>query len=96
MTLGWRSAAAADCVWADWDGDYVLFHRPSGRTHFVNAATAVLLQHVLAEPKNVEDASLELAASWPDGYSHSPALRRHVEELLVRLEELALVTRVPA
>ena len=94
MALRWRSTAAADCVWTALDGDFVLFYRPSGRTHFVNAATAMLLEHVLVDPQDTEDASLALAAAGLAG--DSPALRRHVEELLVRLEELGLVTRVPA
>ena len=94
MVQRWKSAGAADCLWAGWDGSFVLFHRPSGRTHFVNAATALLLQRVLASPRDAASASLELAAAQHS--EHSPDFLRHVEDLLVRLEDLGLVTRVAA
>ncbi len=92
MVQRWKSADAVDCLWAGWDGNFVLFHRPSGRTHFVNAATALLLQRVLASPRDAASASLELTAAQHAG--HSPEFLRHVEDLLVRLEDLGLVTRV--
>jgi PqqD family protein of HPr-rel-A system len=58
----WRAGPANELVWSELGTDYVAYHRPSGRTHFFNAATAVLLEHVLAVPRTAAAAADELAA----------------------------------
>lgn len=90
----WRSIAGGDCDWAEYDGDYVVFHRPSGQTHFVNAATALLLTEILCEPRSAEEAAVDLAAcqAAPVDVDVYP----RVLGLLVRLEELGLVERFRA
>ncbi len=57
----WQAAPALEFDWAEWDGEYVLFHRPSGKTHFVNAATAQLLKAILTVPRTVDEAIAVLA-----------------------------------
>jgi PqqD family protein of HPr-rel-A system len=69
----------------------VLHHRPSGKTHFVNAATYQLLEQVLRQPRDVATATAELAerqAVAPD-----VEFGNYVAGLLPRLEELGLVER---
>ena len=87
----WRAAPPGDCVWACWDGEYVLYHRPSGKTHFVNAATALLLKQVLREPRDAETASQLLAEA--QGSGDAAAMVTYVVQLLQRFEQLGLVER---
>jgi PqqD family protein of HPr-rel-A system len=90
----WLAAAVDQCVWAEWGGNFAVFHRPSGQTHFLNSATALLLRQVLLHPRDVEGAARALAAEL--GIASSPEYVSHLAELLARLEEMGLVSRVPA
>ncbi|HQX79853.1 MAG TPA: HPr-rel-A system PqqD family peptide chaperone [Steroidobacteraceae bacterium] len=85
----WRRADAAHCVWADWDELSVVYHRPSGKTHFVNASTAFLLEQLLGEPASVESAAQALAQAQDRPVDD--ALRDDVAGTLLRLAELGLI-----
>ena len=92
--IRWRAALPESLVWADYGPDFALFHRPSCQTHFVNAATALLLQDILIQPMDAAGASQALADAAQD--PGSPAeLLDYVTAILHRLEELGLVDRVP-
>lgn len=67
----------------------MLFHKPSGKTHFVNAATAHLLREVLREPRELA-AVVPLFSQDPTGNDHEEALEAALD-LLWRLEDLGLV-----
>lgn len=90
----WLAAPAQDCVWAEYDDDFVLFHRRSGHTHFVNASTAILLTEVLRSPRTSEEAAEELAAA--QRANATADFVPQVLGLMLRLEELGLVERVAA
>lgn len=90
--MRWQAAPAGHYTWADYDGDFVLFHRPSGQTHFVNAATVILLSEVLREARDLEEAAGDLAAAQQAGVG--PDFAPRVLGLLLRLEELGLVERI--
>ena len=49
-TIHWLAAKPEALDWASWDGEHVVFHRPSGKTHLVNAAAFHLLTRILVEP----------------------------------------------
>jgi len=88
----WRAGRADELVWAHFGTDFVLYHRPSGKTHFLNAATALLLKEVLVRPKNALEAAEELA-------DHQAAVASYdflaaVQHSLEHLEHLGLVERV--
>jgi PqqD family protein of HPr-rel-A system len=87
----WQSLESGNVLWAQWDDDYVLYHRPSGKTHFVNAATAELLTSILLEPKSAHAAAEELAAA--EQASGDEAFFAEVASLLERLEHVGLVER---
>ncbi|GMU68273.1 MAG: hypothetical protein AMXMBFR37_06060 [Steroidobacteraceae bacterium] len=78
-------------MWADWDDLAVLYHRPSGKTHFINASTAFLLEHLVDTPVGIEAATQALAAA--QGAVADEALREEVAATLLRLEELGLIER---
>jgi PqqD family protein of HPr-rel-A system len=87
----WRAGPAEGLVWADLGSAYVVYHRPSGRTHFLNSATADLLQHVLVEPRSARAAAEELAAR--EGADGDAAFFAAVADSLLHLEHLGLVER---
>lgn len=92
--MRWRSAPEEEFLWAEWDREYVLYHRPSGQTHFINAASAALLQKILLNPVDAQQASRALAAEQlPENPDIGFEFTRYVFGLLVRLEELGLVVR---
>ena len=90
----WLGAEAGDCQWANWDDTLVLLHRPSGKTHFVNQATGLLLQRVLLQPRTAPAAARELAQA--QGVAGDADFVGLVAGLLSRLEELGLARRVSA
>lgn len=92
--MRWCAAGQDDFVWAPFEPDPVLYHRPSGQTHFLNAAGALLLQRILREPKDIETATRELLAAEPSQIDEQE-LREHVAQLMWRFEELGLISRWP-
>jgi len=89
-----RAAPQEHFAWACEDtDDPVLYFRPSSQTHFVNAATALLLRQVLREPRDLESAGRALARA--QGVDAGPDWLAHLSGLLGRLEELGLVEREP-
>ena len=87
----WQSGPSDDLVWAEFDDGYVVYHRPSGKTHFLNAASAVLLTEILLVPRDAADAARELAAlEQTDG---DAAFAAAVADSLHHLEYLGLVER---
>ena len=85
-------ASTDDLVWAEFGDDYVVYHKPSGKTHFLNSATALLLAHVLVEPKNAVEAAEELA-DREEAVGNADFFAA-VARALAHLEHLGLVERV--
>jgi PqqD family protein of HPr-rel-A system len=79
---------------AQWDDQVVVFHRPSGLTHFINASMGQLLAELSAGPCPTE-LLVDQFIGGPDSYGQSE-VRDHVLSLLFRLEELGLIERVVA
>ncbi len=88
----WLRAEGAQCLWADWDDLAVLYHRPSGKTHFINAATAFLLEQFNAAPAPLDAASRALAEA--QGLAVDDGLREGVAGMAQRLGALGLIARV--
>jgi PqqD family protein of HPr-rel-A system len=85
----WRAADPETLDWVSWNGEFVLFHRRSGKTHFVNGATASLLRDILREPCDL-DAIVARLAPGASGDEYAE-IRAATLEQLWRLEELGLV-----
>ena len=77
----------SEYAWHTWDGEHVLFHRPSGTIHLLNDASLRMLTELLTEPKSTHDVISELA-----GPSPSPEEIDQIVSLLIRFDNLGLVT----
>lgn len=91
VTTHWRARPAHEFVSSQLGDDYAVYHRPSGRTHFLNAAAADLLERVLLQPRTAAAAAAELAAG--EGAPGSAEFVAVVAESLSRLEYLGLIER---
>jgi PqqD family protein of HPr-rel-A system len=87
----WRAGPSGDLAWAELDGDFVVYHRPSGKTHFLNPATASLLQDVLTQWCSAPEAAAALADR--QGAAVDDVFSKGVAEALLRLEYAGLVER---
>lgn len=87
--MRWRSCPQDECIWVPFDDEFVVFHKPSGKTHFLNAASEVLIREVLDEPRDFSDV-LEFFGSEVAGEDAS-AYRKQMKEMLSRLEHLGLI-----
>lgn len=92
-TAVWRSVPRERLIWTSWGEDFIVFHRPSGITHFLNAASHYLVDDFLRQPRTVADVGAEMLA-LTGGENEPATVRRHMHSLLSRLEEIGLVERV--
>jgi PqqD family protein of HPr-rel-A system len=88
----YRAAPPGDLSWFASGDEHVVYHHPSGKTHLLNAGSALLIQAVLRDPRTSEQAADELAR-LQDALS-DPRFREHVSGLLARFAELGLVERL--
>ena len=77
----------SEFTWRTWNGEHVLFHRPSGTIHLLNAASLSLLTEFLTEPKSTHDVISKIAGASP-----SPKEIDQIVSLLVRFDDIGLVT----
>ena len=94
MPVAWRPAAGDAPRLRYWGGDYVAYSPLSGNTHFLDIATGEVLRAVVAAPQTSHALCARLAALLElpaDG-----RLAAHAEQILARLEELALIEPVEA
>jgi len=68
----------------------VLYHRPTGKTHFINAAMAAVLDR-LTDATTAQALAVRIA-EWQDATPDAEAVR-DVSAMLATLEELGLVER---
>jgi PqqD family protein of HPr-rel-A system len=88
----WRAAPLEQVILTEWDGEYVVYHRPSGKTHFLNVPGVTLLSDILMDTSSLEKSAQSLAHSL--GIEADAKFLEHVEALLLRFEELGLTERV--
>jgi PqqD family protein of HPr-rel-A system len=85
-----RSASSNDLLWATWNDEHAVFHRPSGKTHFLNDTGARLIQEILTKPKSVDDAARALAGASV-GDDCDAEFIQQVDETMQRLEQIGLI-----
>ena len=90
----WRVPHSSALRWREWDGEFVVYHEPSGDTHRLNALAARVLHLLIAE--GLSQATLTARLLRSDS-AQTPELRDCVEptavvaDLLNRLAELGLI-----
>jgi PqqD family protein of HPr-rel-A system len=85
------TARTGDFCWEEWEERYVLFHRSSQKTHYLNQTSALVLQHLIESPHSVETLADSLAEE--SGEPTSDELRSNISRLLRRLETQGLAMR---
>jgi PqqD family protein of HPr-rel-A system len=85
----YRTADGTQLVWAELDGDFALYHRPSGKTHFLNVSSAYLLLTVLQQPRTVAEAAALLLEQQVDPVTDTQS--EYLDDLLRRFAELGIV-----
>ena len=88
----WRRRSNDDCAWAKFADGYVLYHRPSGKTHVMNDASVALVTELLSEPTTLADVIGVFRVDGAD--ADEKVLVESMVTLLLRLEEFGLVERV--
>lgn len=87
----WKAADASLMVWAEFGDDCVLFHRPSGKTHFVNQTTRELLSAM--QHRSMTTAQIALAYGAEGGSVADAAADEQITATLLRFEALGLLRR---
>ena len=88
----WRSRSPDEIVWAVFDQDYIAYHRPSGKTHFLNAASQLLVCDILNEPRGLSAIADEFTSEVTNG--HPDVYLEQMKAMLDRLEHLGLIERL--
>jgi len=86
----WRACPPDDLVWVSLDEDFVVYHRPSGKTHFLNAASHYLISELLHEPRTLVEVCEAFSAATPVAASPQMA-RDELCQLLEHLDRLGLI-----
>ena len=91
LSTRWQHARPQDCVWSDCGDAYVVFHRPSGKTHLMNDASARLLRELLRSAETLEAVACEFEPGI--GNHESAEYLERLVAMLRRLEQLGLIER---
>ena len=89
-TVSWQACPNDDLLWAPFSGSAAVYHRPSGKTHFLNAASVYLVGTLLQKPVSTADvlSLMNLDTAGDDGSDDDELVAT-----LERLEILGLVRR---
>ncbi|MEX2216151.1 MAG: HPr-rel-A system PqqD family peptide chaperone [Phycisphaeraceae bacterium] len=85
----WTVRPQADLRWRCWDGEYVVFHPPSGDTHFLNPIAGEVLRYLEHRAGGVVELSHHLSDTF-----ELPAdedLANQVRHCLAQFRELGLI-----
>ena len=89
----WQVNDPGSLMWEQWDGEYVVYHVPSGTTHFLNA-TGGLILHRLVEG-DADARGLAEVISQETGVVVDGQLTAQVESILIRFSQLGLINQSP-
>ena len=87
----WKPVPPLSILWREWDGEFVAYHRASGRTHFVNSASHYLLTDLLSNPCSLE--TIRRAFYGSDDSSVAAQSDGDLEAMLFHFESLGLIER---
>ena len=83
---------ADEVLWVRFGEDFIAFHRPSGKTHFLNAASNYLLTDLLDQPRNLAEIVTAFASAGL--HDDEEALCSEISLMLDHLVGLGLVDRL--
>lgn len=86
----WRSISPDRYLVAGWNGEFAVYHRPSGKTHFLNDAGLLLISDILTRPQTIENAARELSGCKPNE-SCDPEYVREVAKTIARLYQIGFL-----
>ena len=85
----WRARSPDETVWAHFGEDFIAFHRRSGKTHFLNAASHRLICEVLTEARDINAIVGEFVTNEHGG--NLAGYGNQMRAMLDHLENLGLV-----
>ncbi len=88
----WKVTDARSLLWERWNNEYAVFHTPSGKTHFLNVSSALILQFLSRAESDVRRVADEIGLRT--GTPVDDAFIRQIRQALLHFEQLGLVTRV--
>jgi PqqD family protein of HPr-rel-A system len=88
----WGVISPDDIIWTGTGDDWIAYHRPSGKTHFLNAASRLLITDLLAEPAGLPE--LLEAFGIPAGRDDATSEVAVMRSLLDRLVDTGLIERL--
>jgi PqqD family protein of HPr-rel-A system len=92
VTKVWQGPDADAISWAQWGDDFVAYHRPSGRTHFLNTASHYLIAELLASPADID--AIASAFAPPTASDDRQAHLEEISAMLEWLDQLGLIRRL--
>jgi len=93
LSSKWKAKDAGSLLWERWGDEYVVFHIPSGKTHFLNAAGALVLEILGRQDSDVAHLAAEIGRRASTAVDDT--LMAQIQQSLVRYEQLGLVSRCP-
>jgi PqqD family protein of HPr-rel-A system len=93
-TPRWRVDRPHDLVWATLDEGAAVYHRPSGKTHFLNAGSVAMLERLRARAATADELALVLAGGEISAVT--PEFVGHIAVTLQYFSELGLIQPCPS
>jgi len=87
----WRVDRPDELVWASFDSGAAVYHRPSGKTHFLNASSVAMLELLQVGPADAAEVCAAIGGS-----SAADPLAEHilqVSDVLRNFERVGLIQR---
>ncbi len=88
----WCSCRPDQITWAIFEQDYIAYHRPSGKTHFLNEASFLLIREILAEPQSLDTIIKEFVSV--ENEANPAPYASQMRAMLDHLEDFGLVERL--
>ena len=89
LKLRWVASPDEKLRWRFWDGEWVVYHCPSGDTHRLNELSARALRILQQEPLDAHDLALQVASRL--GLEFDEAFRARIRELVAQFDELGIL-----
>lgn len=86
------TVSSCPLMWTQCGEEYIVFHRASGETHYLNDLSALILRLLEREPDTTHGIHQELIDML--GVSPGVEVEQQIDSLLARFEQLGVVGRV--